>query len=198
MKILLVACSPRRPSLGHTLALRLRSGLGAAGLEPLWHELYEEGFPPVLDEGELSRGYSLDERVQEACRQLGEADGLLIVHPDWWGGPPAILKGWIDRVFRQGVAYELEGEDGTEKAWRGLLGGKKARVYITTDSSEARRVESLRRLWVEDILGPCGFEAGCDVLGQLRQGRASDRAAWIEKAVEEALAAFGATRPDRP
>jgi len=45
--------------------------------------------------------------------KIAIADGIVFVHPDWWGMPPAILKGWIDRVLRSGVTYQfLEGDDG--------------------------------------------------------------------------------------
>jgi len=45
--------------------------------------------------------------------KFSEASGIVIVHPNWWGQPPAILKGWVDRVLRPGVAYEFtEGDQG--------------------------------------------------------------------------------------
>jgi putative NADPH-quinone reductase len=191
MKLLLIACLPRRPSLGESLALELRASLGAAGHELLWHDLYEEGFDPVLDPGELDRGGSLDSLVQAHALDLEACEGLLIVHPDWWGQSPAILKGWIDRVLRQGIAYELEGEDGGRKTWRGLMGGKKALVFVTSDSEEPGRGELLRRLWVEATLGPCGFEVEIKLLGSLRSSTAGERAAWLREAVEEAMTSFG-------
>ena len=45
--------------------------------------------------------------VEQHCGERSAADGYVIVHPNWWAMPPAILKGWIDRVLRQGVAYEF-------------------------------------------------------------------------------------------
>ena len=60
----------------------------------------------------------------------GGADGLIVVHPNWWSQPPAILKGWMDRVLRQGVAYEF-GEGG---AVIGLLEGKTALVLTTSNT----------------------------------------------------------------
>ena len=65
-------------------------------------------------------------------QELDEAEGLLIFHPLWWGGPPAMLKGWMDRVLRQGVAYDLEGGDFSEKDWKPLLSGN-GLVLVTSD-----------------------------------------------------------------
>jgi NAD(P)H dehydrogenase (quinone) len=41
------------------------------------------------------------------CDELQAADGIVVVHPNWWGQPPAVLKGWIDRVIRPGIAYRF-------------------------------------------------------------------------------------------
>jgi NAD(P)H dehydrogenase (quinone) len=138
MRILEILCHPRPGSFNHTLAANARDALRAMGHEVFFHDLHEEGFDPVLDSSELSRLYSLDDLVQEHSRQLSQADGLVIFHPDWWSQPPAMLKGWVDRVFRQGVAYELEGEDGSEKKWKGLLAGKKGLVFCTSDAGKGR------------------------------------------------------------
>jgi len=82
----------------------------------------------------------------------------VVVHPNWWAMPPAILKGWIDRVFCQGVAYEF-GEAG---AVRTHLKGKKAVVFTT--SNTPRDVEMklfgdpLENLWKNCIFGFVGVE----------------------------------------
>jgi putative NADPH-quinone reductase len=49
--------------------------------------------------------------VQAHCGEIARAEGIIIVHPNWWGQPPAIMKGWIDRVFRPGVAYRFTEDD---------------------------------------------------------------------------------------
>ena len=191
MKVLFVLCAPQRPSFGLTLAEAIKERLLAQGHELAWHDLYEEGFNPVMDPGELARGGSLDELVQAHARDLEACDGLVIVHPDWWGQSPAILKGWLDRVFRQGIAYELEGEEGLERTWRGCMAGKKALVFVTSDSLDPRRPELFRETWVDVVLGPCGFEAACRVIGGLRSSTAAARAAWLRDSAEQALATFG-------
>ena len=81
--------------------------LRAAGHEVVFHDLYQEGFDAILPDAEIPKGATLDPVVQRHCRDVSQADGYLIVHPNWWAMPPAILKGWLDRVLRQGVAYEF-------------------------------------------------------------------------------------------
>lgn len=191
MKILLILCHPRSGSFNHTLAACARETLGALGHEVVYHDLHEEGFDPVLDSSELSRLYSLDDLVQEHSRQLTQADGLVIFHPDWWSQPPAMLKGWVDRVFRQGVAYDLEGQDGSEKKWRPLLVGKKGLVFCTSDAEEGERPGALESLWKEAVLGRCGMEAECLVVRDMRGPDPGRRRDWMKFVTETLRRVFG-------
>ena len=79
-----------------------------------------------------------------------------------------MLKGWIDRVFRQGVAYELEGEEDSEKEWKPLLTGKKGLVFCTSDAEEDEPPGTLETLWTDAILGRCGMKAECLVIRDMR------------------------------
>ena len=184
MRILVILCHPRPGSFNHALAARACETLRSLGHEVHFHDLHEEGFDPVLSSPELSRLYSLDELVQEHSRQLSEADGLVIFHPDWWSQPPAMLKGWVDRVFRQGVAYELEGDDGAEKRWRPLLTGKKGLVFCTSDAEEGEQPGMLETLWKDAILGRCGMDAECLVVRAMRGPDHALRRDWMRSMTE--------------
>lgn len=72
----------------------------------LAHDLYAEGFNPVQPGSEALNTSSDDRLVEAHCSDLARADLILIFHPNWWSQPPAILKGWIDRVVRLGTAWE--------------------------------------------------------------------------------------------
>ncbi|HTP58227.1 MAG TPA: NAD(P)H-dependent oxidoreductase [Spirochaetia bacterium] len=194
MRILEILCHPRPGSFNHTLAASARDRLRALGHEVFFHDLHEEGFDPVLDSSELSRLYSLDGLVQEHSRELSQADGLVIFHPDWWSQPPAMLKGWVDRVFRQGVAYELDGEDGSEKKWKGLLAGKKGFVFCTSDAEEGETVGALESLWKNAILGRCGMEAECFVVRDMRGPQQARRRDWIRFVTDRLGRAFPGPR----
>jgi NAD(P)H dehydrogenase (quinone) len=84
--------------------------------EVVFHDLYREKFSPVLPLREVPRDVKLPPLINRHCLEIAEADGIIVVHPNWWGQPPAILKGWIDRVLRPGVAYKFA--EGDKRGWR--------------------------------------------------------------------------------
>ncbi len=127
-----------------------------------YHDLYAEGFDPITTHEEIPRGAPLDPVIQHHCDEIAEADGIVVVHPTWWGQPPAILKGWIDRVLRPGVAYEFAEGDSGEGIPIGLLKAKVALVFNTSNTPERREVEvfgdPLEALWRTCIFDLCGVE----------------------------------------
>ncbi len=179
VKVLEILCNPRPGSYNLALAASAREKLQTLGHEVYLHDLYKEGFNPVLDAPELARSFSLEGLVQVHCKELASCDGLVVFHPEWWGQPPAVLKGWIDRVFRQGVAYDLEGDEFTEKGWKPLLTGKKGLVFCTSDA-EAHSARTLEALWTHTILGRCGMQASCHVLREMRRTDPATRRQWHE------------------
>jgi putative NADPH-quinone reductase len=125
-----------------------------------FHDLHEERFDPLLVAKEIPDDASLPQGIKEHCEEIADADGIVIVHPNWWGQPPAILKGWIDRVIRPGVAYEfLEGDSG-EGVPKGLLKARAAIVFNTsnTDPERERNVfgDPLEMIWKNCVFGLCG------------------------------------------
>ena len=89
--------------------------------------------------------------------EVGAADGYVVVHPNWWAQPPAILKGWLDRVLRQGYAYQF-GPEGVI----GLLTGKSALVFTTSNTPREAELElygdPLENLWKACVFNFCGVE----------------------------------------
>lgn len=179
MKLVEILCNPRPGSYNLALAESTSEKLKSLGHDVILHDLYKEGFNPVLEASELARSFSLDGLVQAHCSELSAADGLIVFHPEWWGQPPAVLKGWIDRVFRQGVAYDLDGEEFSEKGWKPLLTGKKGLVFCTSDA-EAHSERTLEGLWVHSVLGRCGMKASCHVLREMRRTDPPARRVWQE------------------
>lgn len=191
MKIVQVLCHPRPESFNLALAATAQESLRSLGHDVILHDLYKEGFDPVLGAPELARSFSLDGLVQAHCRELAACDGLLIFHPDWWGQPPAVLKGWLDRVFRQGVAYDLDG-DAEEKDWTPLLKGKKGLVFCTSDARDDDKSteyggavpRTLETLWTDVILGRCGMKSECHVIRDMRRADAAARRAWRDSMID--------------
>jgi NAD(P)H dehydrogenase (quinone) len=207
MKIVQVLCHPRPGSFNLALAATAQESLRALGHDVILHDLYKEGFDPVLGAPELARSFSLDGLVQAHCRELAACDGLLIFHPDWWGQPPAVLKGWLDRVFRQGVAYDLDG-DAEEKDWTPLLKGKKGLVFCTSDARDDEGSKStgyggavprtLETLWTDVILGRCGMKSECHVIRDMRRADAAARRAWRDSMIDTITEWFPAPEAAEP
>ena len=113
MKISIILAHPDPASLNHAIARTAKAGLRANGHDVILHDLYAERFDPILNSSEISETGPVPPEIERYGTEISSADGIVIVHPNWWGQPPAILKGWIDRVLRPGVAYRfLEGDTG--------------------------------------------------------------------------------------
>ncbi len=143
----------------------------------------------MLTGPEYRRGVSFDEQVVRHTKELETCGGLVFVHPEWWGQPPALLKGWVDRVLRPGVAYEPAGEEMPEGEPVPLLGDKAAMVLATRDAGarsgllEAGAAGLLERVWLEGVFAFCGIRnAACHVLHDLRRLGPAERQAWLAQA----------------
>jgi NAD(P)H dehydrogenase (quinone) len=107
MRILIILGHPDPKSFNHAIASGVYNALRNDGHQVTLHDLYAEAFDPLLPVEEITERGAIPAVIQKNCEDLRSADGIVIVHPNLWGQPPAILKGWIDRVFRQGVAYRF-------------------------------------------------------------------------------------------
>lgn len=201
MNALVILAHPDPGSLNHALAAAASEELAAAGCDVRFHDLYAEAFDPLLPAAEMPRDGAVDPLVLRHCRELAAADAIVVVHPNWWGQPPAILKGWIDRVVRPGVAYEFEEGDSGEGVPRGLLRARVAIVLNTSNTPEEReRTEfgdPLQLLWHNCVFRLCGVARFVRrIYRVVATSSAGQRQAWIEDArrvVRESAAAAGGT-----
>jgi len=112
MRFLLLYAHPDPDSYVAALRRAAHDALAHAGHEVDLCDLYAEGFDPVLSLAERRRYHSVPDNqdaVGPYVERLRRADGLVLVHPVWNFGYPAILKGFLDRVFLPGVSFRLEG-----------------------------------------------------------------------------------------
>lgn len=137
-RVLLVHGAARSGGLGERLRRHALEVLEAAGAEVRLHDLLGDGFDPVLrlsddaphatacepSEDPLTARYQEDVRWSEV---------IVVLHPVWWFAPPAILKGWIDRVLVHDVAIRQR-EGGAPQP---LLGGRRALVVQTFNTKRA-------------------------------------------------------------
>ncbi|MDX0964366.1 flavodoxin family protein [Sinorhizobium medicae] len=115
MRILLVLAHPLENSFAASVARTAKESLEAKGHTVDLLDLYRDGFDPRLTVAE--RGSYFDERYDSSevsvwVDRLKAADGLMLVFPQWWFNFPAILKGFFDRVFAPGVAFDHDRADG--------------------------------------------------------------------------------------
>ena len=189
MNVSVILAHPNDQSFNHAVAETAAARLKSNGHGVVFHDLYAEAFDPLLTSGEIPTDADLPTEIERHCREIGSADGIIIVHPNWWGQPPAILKGWIDRVIRPEVAYRfLEGDQG-EGIPVGLLKAKTAIVFNTANTPAQREQEvfgdPLERLWKNCIFDLCGVETFFRrMFTVVVTSTHEERAAWL-KEVEE-------------
>jgi NAD(P)H dehydrogenase (quinone) len=111
MRVLVIYAHPDPDSLNGALHRQILESLSAAGHEVDDIDLYADGFDPVLSAAER-RDYFEPElnraRVADYAARIEAAEGLVFCFPTWCLGPPAILKGFFDRVMVPGVSFRLE------------------------------------------------------------------------------------------
>lgn len=132
MNCLVVLAHPLENSLCKHLANKTISHLKKQGYQVSVKDLYEEGFNPVLSKPERESYYKdqfYQQDISSDIAQLKQVESLVLIFPTWWFGFPAILKGWFDRVWAPGHAYEHASDYGPIKQ---SLGNLKEMKVITT------------------------------------------------------------------
>lgn len=189
MKVLLVFAHPEPRSLNGALRDIAIKELVAQGHEMLVSDLYADGWKSEVDRADFpllapdarfepaaasKKAFECDaltEDVQAEIEKLLWADALIIQFPLWWFAMPAILKGWVDRVFAYGFAYGV-GEH-SEKRWgdrygEGTLAGKRAMLIVTAGGWEEHYAARGVNGPIDDLLFPINhgilYYPGYDVL----------------------------------
>lgn len=186
MNISVILGHPDRGSFNHAIAAEVVETLRDDGHAVHFHDLCEERFDPLLPAGEIPKDAPLEAAVDRHCAEIAVADGIVVIHPNWWGQPPAILKGWVDRVIRPGTAYEFVEEDSGEGVPRGLLRARAALVFNTSNTEKDREREvfgdPLETIWKNCIFGLCGVENVCRrTFGIIVTSTPEQRKEWLEE-----------------
>jgi NAD(P)H dehydrogenase (quinone) len=162
MKIVVVLGHPNKKSFNKAIFDITIKTLKKNKHQVFSHDLYDEKFDPVIIGEELASDKIRDKLVLQHCEEVKTADGIIIIHPNWWGQPPAILKGWVDRVLRENIAYKFNETDSGGGIPVGLLKAKKAVVFNTSNTNEKREFEVFRdpleTLWKNCIFAFCGVK----------------------------------------
>ena len=189
MNISIIIAHPNPKSFNHAIASTAAETLRRNGHQVNLHDLCQEQFPPLLSVAELQKDAKLDPVVARHCQEIVNVDGIIIVHPNWWGMPPAILKGWIDRVLRMEVAYRFVANDQGEGVPVGLLKAKAAMVFNTANTPDDREREifgdPLETLWKKCVFDLCGVQkVHRRTFAVVVTSTAQQRAAWLAEVRE--------------
>ncbi|ROQ06755.1 NAD(P)H dehydrogenase (quinone) [Rathayibacter sp. PhB93] len=190
MTALIVAAHPDQDSLTLALARRLAEELQPAELA----DLAAEGFDPRFSAADrhtyrVAGEYPAD--VASEQRRLDAAEHLVLVFPVYWWSMPGLMKGWIDRVFVNGWAFEIDPADGMRRKLGGLtvhllpIAGDSAGVY-----DRHAYEQSLRTQIEHGVVEYCGAVRGTTAfVHDSEQEDAAARAASVDRAVAAVVAA---------
>lgn len=184
-KIAIINGHPNKDSFNFGITEAYRLGAVEAGAEVKEIVIRDLNFSPNLQFGYQKR-MELEPDLMKAWEIIQWADHLVWVHPVWWGGFPALMKGFIDRLFLPGMAYQYR-----EKSvwWDKLLKGKTAHIITTLDQPGwyyrlffgRPSVNQLRK----SILEYCGVKpVKVTYIGVIRNSKDDQRAQWLRKVKE--------------
>lgn len=128
-KIVIINGHPNKASLNYGLAAAYKKGALANNSEVEEITISELQFNPNLEFGYQKRT-ELEPDLLAAWEKIKWADHLVWIHPVWWGGLPALMKGFIDRLFLPGLAFQYRENS---IFWDKLLKGKTAHIITTLD-----------------------------------------------------------------
>lgn len=191
MKVSIILGHQHQGSFNHAIADATRRALESNGHTVRFHDLYAENFDPILPHEEIG-GPVNDPLVRQHLEEIAEAEGIVVIHPNWWAMPPAIMKGWLDRVLRQGVAYKF-----VDGAPVGLLKAQSALVFTTSNTPEEweRKLfgDPLENLWTTCILRYCGAKnVERTNYSSVIMSSPEQRAEWLADVETRVAAAFPA------
>ncbi|MFH2137335.1 MAG: NAD(P)H-dependent oxidoreductase [Candidatus Omnitrophota bacterium] len=160
MKYLIIYAHPNPKSFNHAVKEHVEAALKKQEKQYSLRDLYMLKWNPVLGGADFSvmQGGKIPEDIKKEQQCVKEADVLIIIHPIWWFGMPAVLKGYIDRVFSAGFAYAY-GPEGI----KGLLPNKKVVIINTTGGTEDTYLklgfkDALIKIFKNGIYEFCGMK----------------------------------------
>lgn len=160
MKHAVIIAHPNADSLTCSIGRAYAEHVKLRGQEAVVRDLYRMGFDPCLKTSEVPTpaGFEFGADVVAERKLLMDVDVFALVYPFWFNAPPAILKGYIDRVFSMGFGYE-PGLGGTEP----LLEGKRLISFSTSGAPEhwvreTGALQALTALFDQHVSAMCGLQ----------------------------------------
>lgn len=181
-KVLIINGHPNPDSFNFALSKAYREGAISAGAEVDTLNIAELDFNPNLQFG-FQKRMELEPDLLKAWEQIKAAEHLVWIHPVWWGGLPAITKGFIDRLFLPGMAFKYRENS---VWWDKLLAGRTAHIITTLDQPfwyyqwvfGNPSIDQLKRSTLEF----CGIKpVKVTYVGPIRHSEETFRKNWILK-----------------
>ena len=155
--VLVIDGHPNAQSLGRALSDAYEAGAKSAGATVERLDLRELQFDPLLRAG-FSKEQPLEPDLQRARAMIERAGHVAWEFPMWWASPPALVRGFVDRLFLPKWAFAYEKDNALPKR---LLAGRSARVIVTMDSPwwwyALAYKRSIHGAFVNGTLAFCGF-----------------------------------------
>ncbi|AVX05042.1 NAD(P)H dehydrogenase (quinone) [Maritalea myrionectae] len=177
--VLVISAHPLKDSLCAHLTEQIKARLATRDAMVVHRDLYDQHFDPRLQPEERASFYTTydQSRLKEEIAELEAADILILVFPTWWFGFPAILKGWFDRVWAPGVAFD-HAED--LSALHPKLDNLKHVIGVTTMGSPwwvDRLIlwRPVRRILKTALVGVCAPKAKFDFIVQYQAEKMDPR-----------------------
>lgn len=182
MNHLVIYSHPNPESFNHAIKETLIKGLKDKGQNVRIRDLYALGFDPVLRASDFEalaqKKTTRDVEIEQ--EHVKWADVLIFIYPVWWAGMPAITRGYIDRVFSKGFAYDYDAN-----GVKALLQGKKVYIINTmgaslADYEKAGLFKSIDHVTDKETFGFCGFQVlGHKYFGSVPTVTDDDRKAML-------------------
>lgn len=181
-KILIINGHPDRESFCFELANRYKKGAEYSGADCKIVNLIDLEFSPILKFGYKKRT-ELEADLLKVQNEILESNHLVFVYPTWWGTYPALLKGFIDRVFLPKFAFKYRENS---LLWNKLLKGKSARLIVTMDTPKwyysLIYKSSGHNSMKKAILEFCGIKpVKITTLSPIKSSSAIKRKKWLEQ-----------------
>ncbi len=157
MHVLTVLAHPNPSSFSHAIAQRFMDGARTSGHTTELADLHAEGFDPRWTQADADSALPVPEDITREQERIERSDAICLVFPLYWWGMPAMTKGWIDRVWSWGWAYDqlADPEDSLLKPRPGLL---LVPAGANSDDVEAKgHRAALEASWMNGTFGYFGF-----------------------------------------
>lgn len=154
--ITIVYANPNPQSFNHSILNNITTVLTENGRDYNVIDLYADGFNPVLSESDMEKymhGTPVDKLTDRYQKMMRTTGSLIFIFPIWWGMMPAIVKGFVDKVFMKGVMYDTT----PEGALLPMLNISSCSIITSSQDDSAVLDTFFNSVFIPQVLNPVGI-----------------------------------------